>query len=178
MSTTASAEHAPTPRRDTSNPDASATIPSRTEVSRRDWRTPLVRMDGPVNAHSHAFHRLLRGRTHGGGGSFWTWREAMYSAASSLTPERYERLATAVFAEMAAAGWTAVGEFHYVHHAPDATPYEDHAMERALARAAQAVGIRLVLLDTLYLAGGFDQPLSGSPAARHWTPRSPGSRTS
>jgi formiminoglutamate deiminase len=177
MSTTASAEHAPTPRRDTSNPDASATIPSRTEVSRRDWRTPLVRMDGPVNAHSHAFHRLLRGRTHGGGGSFWTWREAMYSAASSLTPERYERLATAVFAEMAAAGWTAVGEFHYVHHAPDATPYEDHAMERALARAAQAVGIRLVLLDALYLAGGFDQPLSheqarfGDGSAAAWLAR-------
>ncbi|MGO1560535.1 Formiminoglutamic iminohydrolase [Actinomycetales bacterium JB111] len=133
-------------------------------MSRRTWRTPLVRMDGPVNAHSHAFHRLLRGRTHGGGGSFWTWREAMYSAAASLTPESYERLATAVFAEMATAGWTAVGEFHYVHHNPDASPYPDHAMERALARAAQAVGIRLVLLDTLYLAGGFDQPLSSEQA--------------
>ncbi|MGC5617605.1 formimidoylglutamate deiminase [Georgenia sp. Z1491] len=137
----------------------------------------LVRLPGPVNAHSHAFHRVLRGRTHAGSGSFWTWREQMYAAAAALTPTRYERLATAVFAEMAAAGWTAVGEFHYVHHAPDGTPYDDHAMERALARAAQAVGIRLVLLDTLYLAGGIGQPLApeqtrfGDGDARRWLDR-------
>lgn len=146
-------------------------------VPHREWRSPLIRMAGPVNAHSHAFHRLLRGRTHGGGGSFWTWRTAMYSAAASLTPERYERLATAVFAEMAATGWTAVGEFHYVHHAPDGTPYPDHAMGRALARAAQTVGTRLVLLDTLYLTGGFGEPLSpeqtrfGDGSAAAWLAR-------
>ncbi|MEE1620029.1 formimidoylglutamate deiminase [Zafaria sp. Z1313] len=117
-----------------------------------------VRVPGPVNAHSHAFHRILRGRTHlgaaGGAGDFWTWREQMYGAASHLGPREYGRLATAVFAEMAVTGWTAVGEFHYVHHRADGTPYPDHDMERALARAAIAAGIRLVLLDTCYLDGG------------------------
>lgn len=125
----------------------------------------LVRVPGPVNAHSHAFHRILRGRTHegraGGAGTFWTWRDQMYAAASTLTPPAYERLATAVFAEMAVSGWTAAGEFHYLHHAPGGRPYAAadfgaHAMERALARAALAAGIRLVLLDTCYLSGGLD----------------------
>ncbi|MFB0835306.1 formimidoylglutamate deiminase [Arthrobacter halodurans] len=119
-----------------------------------------VDLPGPVNAHSHAFHRILRGRTHGGAaggaGTFWTWRDQMYAAASALTPESYGRLATAVFAEMAVSGWTAVGEFHYLHHAPGGKPYADHAMERALARAAVAAGIRLVLLDACYVDGGLD----------------------
>ena len=118
-----------------------------------------------ANAHSHAFHRALRGRTHGGGGTFWTWRKAMYRAADALTPQLYEELATAVYAEMVVAGWTSVAEFHYVHHRPDGTPYgqddagEPHAMELALARAAVRAGIRLTLLDTCYLAGGFGAPL-------------------
>lgn len=124
-----------------------------------------VRLDGVVfpaaaNAHSHAFHRALRGRTHARGGTFWTWRETMYRAAGALTPELYEELATAVYAEMVTVGWTSVAEFHYVHHLPDGTPYgrgtgEAHAMELALARAAVRAGIRLTLLDTCYLAGGF-----------------------
>lgn len=115
-------------------------------------------VEAPVNAHSHAFHRLLRGRTHAGAdgapADFWRWREQMYRLAGALTPESMERLATAVYTEMAVAGWTAVGEFHYLHHAPDGAAYPDHAMERALARAARAAGIRLVLLDTCYLQGG------------------------
>ncbi|MDO5743248.1 MAG: formimidoylglutamate deiminase [Micrococcaceae bacterium] len=123
-----------------------------------------VRIPAPVNAHSHAFHRILRGRTHegedGGAGTFWTWRDQMYAAAARLSPAGYQQLATATFAEMAVAGWSAVGEFHYLHHDVGGTPYgtpghgESHAMERALARAAKAVGIRLVLLDTCYLHGG------------------------
>ncbi|MFL4475324.1 formimidoylglutamate deiminase [Paeniglutamicibacter sp. MACA_103] len=124
-----------------------------------------VRVPAPVNAHSHAFHRILRGRTHegpgGGAGDFWTWREHMYTYAHSLTPRLYQQLATAVFAEMAVAGYSAVGEFHYLHHQNDGTPYgaqgsdaEPHAMELALGRAALAAGIRLVLLDTCYLQGG------------------------
>ncbi|GAA1364402.1 formimidoylglutamate deiminase [Arthrobacter rhombi] len=120
----------------------------------------LVRVPGPVNAHSHAFHRILRGRTHegaaGGAGDFWTWREQMYAAAEQLDPAGYEQLATAVFAEMVVTGWTAVGEFHYLHHGPGGTPYPDHVMDRALARAARTAGIRLVLLDTCYLSGGLD----------------------
>ncbi|GAA1499134.1 formimidoylglutamate deiminase [Paeniglutamicibacter kerguelensis] len=124
-----------------------------------------VRVPAPVNAHSHAFHRILRGRTHegadGGAGTFWTWREHMYRYAHALTPAGYQQLATAVFAEMVATGYSAVGEFHYLHHQYDGTPYgaegsdtEPHAMELALGRAALAAGIRLVLLDTCYLQGG------------------------
>ncbi|QAY61631.1 formimidoylglutamate deiminase [Microbacterium protaetiae] len=124
-----------------------------------DTRLGVV-VPGFVNAHSHAFHRLLRGRTHGGGGDFWVWREQMYQAAAELTPESYRELAERVFVEMRDAGYTAVGEFHYVHHRPDGTAYPDHAMERALAEAAVAAGIRLVLLDTCYLRGGVGHDLS------------------
>lgn len=111
---------------------------------------------GFVNAHSHLFHRLLRGRTHDRGGDFWQWRELMYDAAGRLNPEHYRALALAVFAEMLEAGYTAVGEFHYLHHRPDGTPYTDpeHAMELAIASAAVEVGIRLTLLDTVYLTSG------------------------
>ena len=125
-----------------------------------------VRVPAPINAHSHAFHRVLRGRTHegadGGAGTFWTWRDQMYAAAAELSPASYEQLATAVFAEMVTSGWSAVGEFHYLHHQVGGAPYgadgrgEYHAMERALARAARKAGIRLVLLDTCYLQGGLD----------------------
>lgn len=118
---------------------------------------------GFANAHSHAFHRALRGRTHKSG-SFWTWRELMYRAAGRLDPEGYRELAAAVFSEMVVAGWTSVGEFHYVHHRPDGTAYADHAMELALADAAEEAGIRLVLLDTCYLAGGIDRPLEPQQA--------------
>lgn len=144
-------------------------------------------LDGVVfpaaaNAHSHAFHRVLRGKTHTGGGDFWVWREEMYRAAGRLTPANYEQLATAAFAEMVVTGWSSVAEFHYVHHQPDGTPYgsdggEPHAMELALCRAAVNAGIRLTLLDTCYLAGGIDQPLSGGQArfgdtdARAWLAR-------
>ena len=114
-----------------------------------------VVLSGAVNAHSHAFHRVLRSRTHRGRDSFWSWRDQMYAAAAVLDPESYRSLARAVFAEMLEAGYTAVGEFHYLHHAPGGTAYADpNEMSHALAAAAEEVGIRLVLLDTLYLAGG------------------------
>lgn len=118
-----------------------------------------------ANAHSHAFHRILRGRTHHNRGDFWVWREHMYRSAAELTPDAYEQLATAVFTEMVVAGYSSVAEFHYVHHQPGGKPYpEPHAMELALARAATAAGIRLTLLDTLYLAGGIGLPLSPEQA--------------
>ncbi len=110
-----------------------------------------------ANAHSHAFHRALRGRTHAGRGTFWTWRDLMYRVAARLDPDCYYRLARAVFAEMALAGVGVVGEFHYVHHRPDGSPYDDpNSMGTALAAAARDAGIRLTLLDTLYLHGGLD----------------------
>jgi formiminoglutamate deiminase len=114
-----------------------------------------VVLPGFANAHSHAFHRALRGRTHAGGGTFWTWREAMYSLASRLDPDNYLALARAVYAEMALAGITTVGEFHYVHHGPGGQPYADqNAMGHALQQAARDAGLRLTLLDTCYLEGG------------------------
>jgi formiminoglutamate deiminase len=123
-------------------------------------------LPGLANAHSHAFHRLLRGRTHGGGrGSFWTWRDEMYAAAATLDPERYHRVARAVYAEMALAGITTVGEFHYLHHQPDGTPYDDpNAMGAALVAAARDVGIRLTLLDACYLHGGIAAGPNGAAA--------------
>jgi formiminoglutamate deiminase len=117
-------------------------------------------LPGFANVHSHAFHRALRGRTHADGGTFWTWRTAMYELAGTLTPDTYRTLATAVYAEMAAAGVTCVGEFHYVHHPVHGTYADPNAMGEALRQAAADAGIRLTLLDTCYLAGGIDTPLS------------------
>ncbi len=117
-------------------------------------------MPGLANAHSHCFHRALRGRTNSGGGTFWTWRDAMYVVAARLDPDTFHALARATYAEMALAGITAVGEFHYVHHAPGGDAYSNpNAMSDALVAAATDAGIRMTLLDTCYLAGGFDTPL-------------------
>jgi len=116
---------------------------------------PGVVLPGLANGHSHAFHRGLRGRTHAGGGTFWTWRTRMYAVAAQLDPDSYLALATATYAEMALAGITSVGEFHYLHHAPGGASYDDpNAMGEALRQAAAEAGIRLTLLDTCYVAGG------------------------
>jgi formiminoglutamate deiminase len=126
-------------------------------------RLPGLTLPGLANAHSHAFHRVLRGRTHDGRGDFWRWRETMYAVAARLDPENYLALARAVYAEMALAGITCVGEFHYLHHAPDGEPYVDpNAMGAALMEAAAQAGIRITLLDTLYLTATADgEPLAG-----------------
>ncbi|MBB5787733.1 formimidoylglutamate deiminase [Jiangella mangrovi] len=127
-----------------------------------DTRLPGVVLPGFANAHSHAFHRALRGRTHDGRGSFWTWREAMYALAGRLTPDTYYELALATYAEMALAGVSVVGEFHYLHHGPGGTPYADpNAMAAALRQAARDAGVRLTLLDSCYLEGGIGRPLDG-----------------
>lgn len=126
------------------------------EARGNDIRLAGVTLPGLANTHSHAFHRALRGVTHADGGTFWTWRTEMYRVSARLDPDTYRRLATAVFAEMVLAGYTLVGEFHYVHGRPDGTPYADADMERALLDAAAAAGIRITLLDTLYLRGGLD----------------------
>lgn len=114
-------------------------------------------LPGFANTHSHAFHRVLRGATHQGKGDFWAWREEMYRAAGSLDPDSYHRLATDVYREMVASGYTSVGEFHYLHHGPEGRRYSDpNAMSEALVAAAREAGIRLTLIDALYLHGGLD----------------------
>jgi formiminoglutamate deiminase len=121
-------------------------------------RLPGLTLPGLANAHSHAFQRALRGRTHGGTGSFWTWREQMYALAQTLDPDGYLALARATFGEMALAGVTLVGEFHYVHHAPDGGRYDDpNAMGAAVTEAAAQAGLRLTLLDACYLRGGIER---------------------
>ena len=124
-------------------------------------RLPGLTLPGLANAHSHAFHRALRGRTHAGATDFWGWRDRMYALAGRLDPDRYHRLARACFAEMALSGITLVGEFHYLHHPPGGARYDEpNAMGEALRAAAREAGLRLTLLDTLYLHAGIDeQPL-------------------
>lgn len=123
---------------------------------------PGLTVPGLANAHSHAFHRALRGRTQRERGSFWTWREQMYAVAQRLDPDSYHRLALATYREMALAGITSVGEFHYLHHQPDGSPYADpNAMGEALIAAARGAGLRIALLDTCYLSSGFGAPAEG-----------------
>jgi formiminoglutamate deiminase len=127
-----------------------------------DIRLTGIVFPGFADAHSHAFHRALRGRTHAGADSFWSWRAAMYDVAARLDPDSLLSLATAAFAESALAGFTTVGEFHYLHHAPGGRPYDDpNAMGEALREAAHRAGVRLTLLDACYLSGGIGQPLEG-----------------
>ncbi len=115
---------------------------------------------GFVNDHSHAFQRGLRGaveriepsRPHD---DFWTWRERMYALAEGLTPDSVREASRRCFGEMLSAGYTSVTEFHYVHHQPDGTPYEDqNALAKAVALAAEETGIRLLLLPVAYTRGG------------------------
>jgi formiminoglutamate deiminase len=133
-----------------------------TAVGRREAPPPgCTRLDGLVlpgfaNAHSHAFQRALRGRTQRArGSSFWGWREQMYELAGRLDPDSMLALARAAFAEMALAGITLVGEFHYVHHDARGRFYADpNAMGAAVANAAREAGVRLTLIDACYLHGG------------------------
>src|SRR6185312_11823411 len=102
-----------------------------------DTRLSGLVFPGFANAHSHAFHRALRGRTHSGGGTFWTWRELMYSLADRLDPDTLRALAFAAYLELLCAGYTAVGEFHYLHHLPGGGRYADpNIMGLAIADAA------------------------------------------
>lgn len=118
-------------------------------------RLPGFTMPGLVNAHSHAFHRALRGRTHQGAADFWRWRDVMYSVAERLDPDLYLELAAAAYSEMSLSGITEVYEFHYLHHDRGGARYSDpNAMGAALAEAASIAGLRLTLLDVCYLSAG------------------------
>ncbi len=118
-------------------------------------------LPGFVNTHSHVFQRLLRGHTHrplAAQDTFWTWRRAMYDAAQQLDPDRLYDVALYTYREMAAAGYTTVGEFHYLHHQPDGQPYASpNAMAEAVIYAGRDAGIRVVLLMTAYAQSSFDQ---------------------
>lgn len=118
-------------------------------------------LPGMINAHSHAFQRVIRGKTEyrslSGRDSFWTWRELMYSAATRLTPEDIYDASRMAFMEMALNGITAVGEFHYLHHAPDGSPYDDpNLLAKEVMRAAGDVGLRIALLRVAYARSGFE----------------------
>lgn len=125
-------------------------------------RLPGLTIPGLANCHSHAFHRALRGRTQRDRGTFWSWRDQMYDVAARLDPDTYLDLATVTYREMVAAGITGVGEFHYLHHQPDGTPYDDpNEMGLVLIEAARRAGLRITLLDACYLSSGFGKPLEG-----------------
>ncbi len=122
---------------------------------------------GLANAHSHSFQRALRGRTHSGRGDFWAWRATMYALAQRVGPGAFHALARATFAEMALAGITCVGEFHYLHHGPGGRPYDDpNELGLAVMDAAEAAGIRVTLVDACYLHGGIGEELD--PAQRRF----------
>jgi formimidoylglutamate deiminase len=136
------------------------------DVARGESGTGLPTMGrwvlpGMPNLHSHAFQRAMAGSAEhamGADDDFWSWREAMYAVAGRVDPEGLQAIAAQLYAEMLCAGYTAVCEFQYVHHQPDATPYAPAtAMSEALLAAAAETGIGLTLLPALYQVGGFDQ---------------------
>ena len=144
--------------------DASGQIADIT--NRHEIESPIQLRDrailpGLINAHSHAFQRVIRGRTEyrtaNSKDSFWTWREMMYSAATRLTPEDIYDASRMAFLEMALSGITAVGEFHYLHHGPDGSRYDDpNLLAKEVVRAAQDVGLRIALLRVAYARSGYD----------------------
>ncbi len=119
-------------------------------------------LPGFVNAHSHSFQRLIRGKAESramSGRDFWSWRGTMYHAASSLDPQDVYDVARMAFLEMVLAGTTTVGEFHYLHNAPDGRSYDDpNLLAKQVIAAAKSVGLRIVLLRTAYLRAGFELP--------------------
>lgn len=119
-------------------------------------------LPGFVNAHSHSFQRLIRGKAESrisSGRDFWSWRGTMYHAAAQLGPRDVYDVARMAFLEMLLAGTTTVGEFHYLHTDPAGRPYDDpNLLSRQVIAAAQSVGLRIVLLRTAYLRSGFELP--------------------
>ncbi len=122
----------------------------------------VLLMPGLVNAHSHSWQRVIRSRTEfraqgHAADDFWSWRESMYAAASSLSPETLYVASRQAFVEMARAGITCVGEFHYLHYQPDGQPYDDESLlARVVIQAARDVGLRIALLRVAYARAGFE----------------------
>lgn len=122
-------------------------------------------LPGMVNAHSHTFQRVIRGRTEHRTGpqhdTFWTWREKMFHAATTLDPDDIHDAARMAFLEMALSGITTVGEFHYLHNAPGGTPYADpNETAKRIVLAAQETGIRIALLRCAYVRAGWKKDLT------------------
>ena len=119
-------------------------------------------LPGFINTHSHAFQRLIRGKSESratSGGNFWSWRGTMYHAAAQLDPAEVFDVARMTFLEMALGGTTTVGEFHYLHTAPDGQPYDDpNLLSKKVIAAARSVGLRIVLLRSAYLRSGYQLP--------------------
>ncbi len=115
-------------------------------------------LPGMPNAHSHCFQRGMIGLGEAAAGedSFWSWRQAMYRLASAISPEELAKVAARAFADMLAAGFTSVAEFHYLHHLADGAPGTE--MARAVAEGAQRAGIRLLVLPVFYQSAGFGEP--------------------
>jgi formimidoylglutamate deiminase len=117
---------------------------------------------GFVNAHSHSFQRLIRGKSESratSGRDFWSWRGTMYHAAAKLDPQDVYDVARMAFLEMLLSGTTTVGEFHYLHNAPGGRPYDDpNLLSKQIIGAARSVGIRIVLLRSAYLRSGYELP--------------------
>ncbi|MEP6568561.1 MAG: formimidoylglutamate deiminase [Acidobacteriota bacterium] len=133
-------------------------------------------LPGLINAHSHAFQRVIRGRTEyrtaNDGDSFWTWREMMYSTALRLTPEDVYDASRMAFLEMALSGITTVGEFHYLHHAPDGSVYDDpNLLAKEVVRAANDVGLRIALLRVAYARSGYETEMN--PQQRRFIEKDP-----
>src|SRR5438874_1779705 len=122
----------------------------------------IALLPGFVNTHSHVFQRALRGHTHhplSKQDTFWTWRRAMYAEAQQLNPDLLYDGALRTYREMVAAGYTSVGEFHYIHNQPGGQPYADpNVMSEAVLQAGRMAGIRVVLLMAAYAQAGFHQP--------------------
>ncbi len=125
--------------------------------------TALQAIPAMVNAHSHAFQRDMRGAAErpapeaAARDDFWSWRTAMFAAADRLDPERMRDVAARVYREMRAAGYGVVGEFHYVHHQPDGTPYDEpNALAQAVADGARDAGLAIVLIPAAYHRNGWD----------------------
>lgn len=134
------------------------------ETSERVVRLPgRAMLPGMVNAHSHAFQRVIRGRTEYRSAhsqdSFWTWREMMYAASARLTPEDVYDASRMAFMEMSTGGITSVGEFHYLHRTSEGAEYDDpNLLSKQVVRAAHDVGIRIALLRVAYARAGFRTP--------------------
>jgi len=135
-------------------------------------RGRTLRLPALATAHSHAFQRALRGRgqrpgSQGARDDFWTWRGQMYALAASLTPESIHASSLVAFRELGRAGVRTVGEFHYVHHQPDGSPYDDRTiMADAVVEAAREAGLRIALLRVAYHRAGPGRP--AEPAQRRF----------